>query len=1148
MSTEDDFDLDQTDRVREEVERLRAGHNAGVALDHLRKLYPEGPWVLTAIEVDGPALHTESCADEAHVITFLKQHDKRNIYYDLNKLGSHRIDAVHYFHVDLNPNPGEDLTIAQERLHQLTLDPPTNIPSPTASIYSGGGYQLLWALEAPIEVGGELSIAEDAKRYNRAIQHAYGAEDCHNVDRIMRLPGTINWPQARKRTRGQGITRARLEWFETGRRYPITEFTQAPIVQTQTTTGFGSVPGSKSSTVPRVSGNIPRLGSVHDLPVSEKMKILIVQGRDPDDLISTDRTPIITDVCRALVRAGVSDSLIYSILTDPEFKISAHVIAQGSGKERYALRAIERAKEYAFDPLLLELNERHAVVENFGGRCRVLEEQYDLVLQRSGLTFQSFEDFKNRYLNRYVPCGTDKKGNPIDVALGKWWLGQSARRQYRTITFAPGREIEDVYNLWRGFAVEPRPGSKHLKFIDHIREDLCANNQELLDYLLNWMALTIQKPDAPGQVAIVMRGRKGTGKCLGIGTKVLKYDGTLINVEDVQVGDQLMGPDSQPRNVLNTTRGSGQLYRVVPVKGEPWVCNDAHVLTLVSWETGELIDVPVEDYMESNLRFRRLHFQVFTCVDFPVNPEPLPIDPYFLGVWFGDGTKNLMSVTVTNIDPEVRDACAVEAKRWGLLLTAFLSDHGVPHFRLAAKWGGGNNKTKNPLLNTLRKLVTKAVIIPPAYLRASREDRLSFLAGLIDSDGHLSCGGFEFTQKRKDYVEAVMFLGRSLGFQVTARPKIVNGAVYWRAFISGDCSVIPTRLPHKRAHVRRHVKDVTRTGIVIENAGIGEYAGFSVDGDNRFLLGDFTVTHNSFFARTFGRIFGRHYLAVSNAKHLVGQFNAHLRDCVLLFGDEAFWAGDKAHESVLKALITEDTIMIEQKTIDVEPASNFVHLIMASNEQWVVPASYDERRFLVLDVSAAHMQDTKYFGEIDADLKGGGLSHLLHALQTRDLSNFNVRTVPNTEALLDQKVHSMTSNEEWWFRKLSDGVLAPMHTGWESPITKDALIDDYLTYAQRLGQGKRASSTALSKFLERCVPGLHSFHATHRGRDDNGDPVIGRALFWQFPSLDACREEFGKKCGGPFNWPGIEVRDKAAAAPDPGQAAVEKPPQSSIPF
>ena len=572
----------------------------------------------------------------------------------------------------------------------------------------------------------------------------------------------------------------------------------------------------KSPTVPQVSGNVPRLRSIHDLPVSDKTKVLIVQGKDPEDLISTDYARMVAHVCLELVEARVSDDQIYSILTDPDFGISAQARAQGSGMERWVLRSIERAKEYAVEPSLLELNERHAVVENVGGRCRVLEEQYDLVFKRSALTFQSFDDFRNRYMHRTVACGTDKKGNPVVVPLGKWWLGQPARRQYRSITFSPGQEIdgEGIYNLWRGFSVEARPGDKHRRFIEHLREDLCGDRQDLLDYLLNWMALAVQKPAASGQVAIVLRGRKGTGK--------------------------------------------------------------------------------------------------------------------------------------------------------------------------------------------------------------------------------------------------------------------------------------------------------------------------------------------SFFAKTFGRLFGRHYWAVSNAKHIVGNFNMHLRDCVVLFGDEAFWAGDKEHESVLKALITEDTIVIEGKGIDVESAPNYVHLIMASNEQWVVPASYDERRFFVLDVGIAHMQDTKYFGSIDDDLKAGGLANLLYDLQKRDLSNFDVRAVPRTDALLDQKVHSLTSNEEWWFRKLSDGVLMPAQAGWEAPVLKDALIEDYLIYAQRLGRGKRASGTGLSKFLERCVPGLSAFNSTHRSRDINGDVVIGLALFWQFPSLTECRKAFEIQCGGPFKWKDIELREMKAAVSPGAPAVVEKP--LTLPF
>jgi hypothetical protein len=591
--------------------------------------------------------------------------------------------------------------------------------------------------------------------------------------------------------------------FDLTATFELSAFTRAQPVQSAKPRGFDAAIGSKSPTVPKIPGNVARLASLDELPdaVRAKTKILIAQGKDPDDLLSVDRSRLLLRVCCELVRAGVDDGVIYSIITDAEYGISAHVLAQKSGKDRCARRAIEHAKEIAIDPHLRELNEIHAVVENHGGKCRVIEEVKDPAFGgRTTLTFQAFDDFRNRYGNQRVSCGFDAKGRALEAPLGKWWLDQPGRRQYRSIVFSPGHEIEGVYNLWRGFAVEPSPGTKHHSFLAHIREDLCLDDAVSYEYLLNWMALAIQKPDAPGQVAIVLRGRKGTGK--------------------------------------------------------------------------------------------------------------------------------------------------------------------------------------------------------------------------------------------------------------------------------------------------------------------------------------------TFFAKAFGSLFGRHYWPVSDAKHIVGNFNAHLRDCVVLFGDEAFWAGDKKHESVLKTLITEDTLVIERKGIDAEAAPNYVHLIMASNAQWVVPASYDERRFLVLDVSDAHIQDIPYFAALDADLKSGGLSNLLHDLQTRDLSSFNVRTVPKTEALQEQKVHSMDSHEEWWYRKLSDGNLLPTHVGWEEPVLKDALIEDYLIYAQRLGHGKRASATTLSQFLERCAPGMKRFQAQFRGKDDSGEPVIGRALWWEFPTIVTCRQAFSKECGGPFKWPEIEVHGKAAN-PDP---------------
>jgi hypothetical protein len=284
---------------------------------------------------------------------------------------------------------------------------------------------------------------------------------------------------------------------------------------------------------------------------------------------------------------------------------------------------------------------------------------------------------------------------------------------------------------------------------------------------------------------------------------------------------------------------------------------------------------------------------------------------------------------------------------------------------------------------------------------------------------------------------------------------------------------------------------------------------------------------------------------VSDARHIVGNFNAHLRDCVVLFGDEAFWAGDKRHESVLKTIITEKTIIVERKGVDAETVLNNVHLIMASNGQWVVPASYDERRFLVLDVSPEHAKDKKYWETIIDDMKNGGLENLLYELKTRDLKEFNHRAVPDTEALQDQKLHSMESHEEWWYRKLCDGHLMPAHSEWNAPVPKQALIDDYLLYAQRVGTYRRTNATQLGRFLEKCTPDLESFVATYRGRDSDGNPQIGRAPWWKFPPIAACREGFAQHLGGVFKWPEIKIKQESPQQPPPPPAVNET---AKLPF
>jgi hypothetical protein len=141
-------------------------------------------------------------------------------------------------------------------------------------------------------------------------------------------------------------------------------------------------------------------------------------------------------------------------------------------------------------------------------------------------------------------------------------------------------------------------------------------------------------------------------------------------------------------------------------------------------------------------------------------------------------------------------------------------------------------------------------------------------------------------------------------------------------------------------------------------------------------------------AKQFGRLFGAHFRHVVHAKHLTGHFNAHLQHCSMLYADESFFAGDRSHESVLKALVTEDTLLIEPKGIDPFSVRNCVHLIMSSNSDWVVPAGADARRYFVLNVGDAHMQDHAYFAAITTQMNNGGREALLHFLQNRELTDF----------------------------------------------------------------------------------------------------------------------------------------------------------------
>jgi len=337
----------------------------------------------------------------------------------------------------------------------------------------------------------------------------------------------------------------------------------------------------------------------------------------------------------------------------------------------------------------------------------------------------------------------------------------------------------------------------------------------------------------------IIRSPTGSGKCLAPETTVLLYDGRVIRADKVVQGDLLMGPDSKPRTILTTTRGHGPMYKIKPLKGNEWCCNDQHILTLINTSSGKTIDISVEEYLTKSNWFKHMHKLFMVGVDFPIRAD-LILDPYFLGIWLGDGGKSLSFVEISKNDPEIKQAMIQVAAEHGLFVETYEHPNKCDAHRIS-----GSGKT-NRVLNKLRVLMQDGIRIPPSYLRcASRKDRLELLAGLLDTDGYLARGYFEIITKYPLLSDDIQFLAHSLGFRTTYKEKPVDGVIYHRINILGEISNIPTRIHRKQAPIRKINKDACRVGFKIEYIGQGNYVGWTLDNDGRFLLGDFTVTHNT---------------------------------------------------------------------------------------------------------------------------------------------------------------------------------------------------------------------------------------------------------------------------------------------------------------
>lgn len=376
----------------------------------------------------------------------------------------------------------------------------------------------------------------------------------------------------------------------------------------------------------------------------------------------------------------------------------------------------------------------------------------------------------------------------------------------------------------------------------------------------------------------VINGGAGCGKCLGRGTPVIMHDFTVKKVEDVRVGDVLLGPRGEPKHVTSVTSGREEMFRVTPKRGDAFTCNRSHILSVVhsrkriseyTTDAKAPFNISVNDILTKLKPAHREHLKCWrpSCIQRPATPVPL--DPYFLGVWLGDGASSRGSIRIANSDAEIIGWLKYFATSKNMVcrIRDGYFRHTCPIVEIANPLGKGHSNFITDELARLNLHDNKH--IPLAYLDNDEHTRLSLLAGLLDSDGYYANGQYEITQKVERLANDIAFLARSLGFGVSLSPvrkQCCNNGVwgdYFRVFINGDLDRIPCIVARKKAMSRRQKKNHLVSGITVESIGEGDYFGFTLaEEDGLFLLGDFTVTHNTTIIKSIADTLRDHCMTV----------------------------------------------------------------------------------------------------------------------------------------------------------------------------------------------------------------------------------------------------------------------------------------------
>lgn len=364
--------------------------------------------------------------------------------------------------------------------------------------------------------------------------------------------------------------------------------------------------------------------------------------------------------------------------------------------------------------------------------------------------------------------------------------------------------------------------------------------------------------------------QRGSGKCVSPNTLVVMYDGSLKEIQYIKVGDLVMGVDSTPRKVLSIHRGVDVMYEIKQANSENYITNSRHVLhfkrgSLEKWYKNEvlrgtkmlfddnhtkIVEMSTKEFHQQSRLYKSKSFG-YRIKGWDLPAKDQKIEPYFVGMWLGDGTS--INQNITNIDSEVIEYLKEYSDRLGNGFELTTTKDGKTH-KIKIKRCG--RSILNPLNEDLKYYnLIENKHIPENYLLGSREQRLQLLAGLIDSDGTTSARktSYSISQKDRSLLEQVQQLCWSLGFRANLKERkkrlnYKNNEIYtsYDLHFSGDVWEIPCKIKRKKIEKYERVQDSQRSKLDSVELKEGEYCGFECDGDHLFLLKDGTVLHNSF--------------------------------------------------------------------------------------------------------------------------------------------------------------------------------------------------------------------------------------------------------------------------------------------------------------